>query len=138
MKAGSSNDPFSDDDQDEQPEEEPVEEIDDEGADANTSEPVPESRPEREEVVDERDTNSGSRLDQYPYKLRRDSVKDERDMVQLYVQNSTERRSTARKAEFEEEHEVDVYLTDWREAAFLAGVEERGIADVLREWGYDL
>ncbi|SHH66283.1 hypothetical protein [Halobaculum gomorrense] len=136
MKAGSSNDPFSDDDQDEQHEDEPTEAIDDDVAEV--AEPVSESPETQDDVVDERDTSSGSRLDQYPYKLRRDSVKDERDMVQLYVQDSTERRSAARKAEFEEEHEVDIYLTDWREAAFLAGVEDREIVGVLREWGYDI
>lgn len=77
--------------------------------------------------------------EQYPLKLRRDGVKDEREMVQFFLQNATEREENHAQSDVEDLLDEDVYLTDFREAAYLAGLRDpEATAEILREWGYDL
>lgn len=71
-----------------------------------------------------------------PLAMRRDGVKGERDMVPVWMQDDTEVRQKEVKQEVEEILGYDVYLTDFKEAAYLEGLSNpEGIAEKLEEWG---
>lgn len=121
MKSGAADSPFDDVDEDVQEDEEvagePLEEADQDEAAATESE----SKLSRED---------------YPLALRRDSVKDERDMVQFFLQGSTQREEDRRKPDLEDLVDEDVSLTDFREAVYLAGLENLEDAEeILEDWG---
>jgi len=87
------------------------------------------------------DSNTGqSGQSDYPFKLRRNNVKDERDNVhQLFVLDETDSEAVDAERELEDMLDEDVYRLDAREAIYLAGMQNLDdAAAVLREWGYDL
>ena len=74
---------------------------------------------------------------EYPLKLRRDNVKDERDMVQLFVLDETKQRANTAKSQLEQNVGQSIYLTDFREAAYLAGLQNLDdTVAILEDWGY--
>ncbi|WP_139172745.1 hypothetical protein [Halopelagius longus] len=75
----------------------------------------------------------------YPYLLRRKTAKDERTMVQFFLQEETTRRGSQSKVEVEQVLNEEILLTDFREAAFRAGLlHPESIIEILQTWGYDL
>lgn len=71
-----------------------------------------------------------------PWAVERNSVKSEREMVQFYLQESTQKREDDFKRDVEDEAGYDVYTTDLREAAYLVAMEHADeVAELLDEWG---
>lgn len=111
MKDGTGGDPFADD----------------------TGEGEQESVTEQGTPITEEDSGSSGVP---PYAMWRDGVKDGREMVPVWLQESTEDKLEAVKDDVEERLGYDVYLTDFKEAAVLEGLENPGaIARRLDEWG---
>lgn len=71
-----------------------------------------------------------------PYALRRSSVKEDREMVPFWLQDENEDRLGDVKGEVENRLGYEVYLTDFKEAVVLEGLENpAAIAERLDEWG---
>ncbi len=72
-----------------------------------------------------------------PYIFRRNGVKEDRRMVQYFLQADTEHIEDEATHAVEQELGTDVYLTDVREALVRVGADHiEEVADELREWGY--
>ncbi|GAA1280153.1 hypothetical protein GCM10009646_78940 [Streptomyces aureus] len=73
-----------------------------------------------------------------PWIYARDEITDDRVTVQLHLQQSSKTAESNARAEVEDELGESVKKADLREAALLVGLEHvDGVADQLREWGYD-
>lgn len=74
-----------------------------------------------------------------PYKLRREKVNEGREQVPFFLREDVINAEDELKDTLEEMLGGTVYKSDYREAAMI--VAQRNpelIAEVLREWGYDL
>jgi len=74
-----------------------------------------------------------------PYKLRREKVNEGREQVPYFLREEIIDAEDNLQNELEELLGEDVYKSDYREAAMV--VAQRNpelVAEVLREWGYDL
>lgn len=74
-----------------------------------------------------------------PYKLRRDRVNEGREQVPFFLREDVIDAEDGLQNSLEEMLGEDVYKSDYREAAMI--VAQRNpelVAEVLREWGYDL
>jgi len=74
-----------------------------------------------------------------PYKLRRDKVNEGRDQVPYFLREEIIEAEDELQDTLEELVGEDVYKSDYREASMV--VAQRNpelVAEVLREWGYDL
>jgi hypothetical protein len=74
-----------------------------------------------------------------PYKLRRDRVNEGREQVPFFLREDVIDAEDGLQNNLEEMLGEDVYKSDYREAAMI--VAQRNpelVAEVLREWGYDL
>ena len=73
-----------------------------------------------------------------PYIYARNGVKDDRKMIQYFLQEETEAIENDVKRAVESELGTDVYLTDLREALVrVAAKHPEEVADELRDWGYE-
>lgn len=137
MKSGSGDDPFADDDQtdDEVHEEETLQTPDGDPSQEET--PAPELTSTATPGVPDHPSDEASRL---PWIHRRDGVKDDRDHKTIhYTEHTVKRERRELRPALEERLGDDVELTDAREAAYLVGMDHVDeVADVLREWGYDI
>lgn len=89
-----------------------------------------------EDTPDESDRVS---VDSLPYKLRRGNVNEGREQVPYFLRPEVTEGEKQLKRTLESELGETVYKSDYREAAMV--VAQRNpelIAEVLREWGYDL
>ena len=78
-------------------------------------------------------------MDSIPYKLRRDKVNEGREQVPYFLREEVIEAEDGLRGTLEELLGESVYKSDYREAAMV--VAQRNpelVADVLREWGYDL
>ena len=78
-------------------------------------------------------------MDSIPYKLRRDKVNEGREQVPYFLRQEIIDAEADLQDTLEELLGENVYKSDYREAAMV--VAQRNpelIAEVLREWGYDL
>jgi hypothetical protein len=78
-------------------------------------------------------------MDSIPYKLRRDKVNEGREQVPYFLREEIIEAEGKLQDTLEELLGESVYKSDYREAAMV--VAQRNpelIAEVLREWGYDL
>lgn len=78
-------------------------------------------------------------VDSLPYKLRRQNVNDGREQVPYFLRPEITEREEGLKRTLEDDLGETVYKSDYREAAMV--VAQRNpelVAEVLREWGYDL
>ena len=78
-------------------------------------------------------------MDSIPYKLRRDKVNEGREQVPYFLREGVLEAEDELKDTLEELLGENVYKSDYREASMV--VAQRNpelIAEVLREWGYDL
>jgi hypothetical protein len=74
-----------------------------------------------------------------PYKLRRNKVNEGREQVPYFLREEIIEEEDQLQDTLEEILDEDVYKSDYREAAMV--VAQRNpelVAEVLREWGYDL
>lgn len=73
-----------------------------------------------------------------PYKFRRDTVKDERDHVDLFVLSETDGLETDAVRDLEDELGDSLSVIDAREAIYRAGLMNLDDAlGVLYGWGYE-
>lgn len=78
-------------------------------------------------------------MDSIPYKLRRDKVNEGREQVPYFLREEVIEAEQGLQNSLEAMLGEDVYKSDYREAAMV--VAQRNpelVAEVLREWGYDL
>jgi hypothetical protein len=78
-------------------------------------------------------------MDSIPYKLRRDKVNEGREQVPYFLREGVLEAEDELQDTLEELLGESVYKSDYREASMV--VAQRNpelIAEVLREWGYDL
>lgn len=74
-----------------------------------------------------------------PYKLRRDKVNEGREQVPYFLREEIIEAEDELQDTLEELVGEDVYKSDYREASMV--VAQRNpelVAEILREWGYDL
>jgi flagellar biosynthesis/type III secretory pathway M-ring protein FliF/YscJ len=130
LKSGSRDAGLDDDD----PEEPPAEAEDDDRSEAPEEQSSDDQTAEAEETGGERPT-----MDSIPYKLRRDRVNDGRDQVPFFLQEEVIDGEDELRDRLEEILGEDVYKSDYREAAMVVAQRKPElVAEVLREWGYDL
>ena len=130
LKSGSRDAGLDDDD----PEEPPVEAEDDDRSDSTDGQSSEEQTAEAEEAGGGRPT-----MDSIPYKLRRDRVNDGRDQVPFFLREEVIDGEDELRDRLEEILGEDVYKSDYREAAMVVAQRKPElVAEVLREWGYDL
>lgn len=78
-------------------------------------------------------------MESIPYKLRRDKVNEGREQVPYFIREEITEAEDDLQDTLEEILGEDVYKSDYREAAMV--VAQRNpelVAEILREWGYDL
>lgn len=78
-------------------------------------------------------------MDSIPYKLRRKKVNEGREQVPYFLRKEIIKAEDELQDTLEATLGEDVYKSDYREAAMV--VAQRNpelVAEVLREWGYDL
>lgn len=130
LKSGSRDAGLDDDD----PEEPPVKAEDDDRSDSTDGQSGEEQATEAEETGGGRPT-----MDSIPYKLRRDRVNDGRDQVPFFLREEVIDGEDELRDRLEEILGEDVYKSDYREAAMVVAQRKPElVAEVLREWGYDL
>lgn len=92
------------------------------------------------ESVDESKTGSQRpTIESLPYKLRREKVNEGREQIPYFLREDVIESESELQDTLEEQLGEDVYKSDYREAAMV--VAQRNpelVAEVLREWGYDL
>lgn len=78
-------------------------------------------------------------VDSIPYKLRRQNVNDGREQVPYFLRPEITAGEEELKQTLESDLGETVYKSDYREAAMVVAQRNPDlIAEVLREWGYDL
>lgn len=101
----------------------------DDRADSN-----PDDTPADTETATERPT-----MDSIPYKLRRDKVNEGRDQVPYFLREEVIEAEAELQNTLEDLLDESVYKSDYREAAMVVAQRDPElVAEVLREWGYDL
>lgn len=78
-------------------------------------------------------------VESLPYKLRRETVNEGREQVPYFLREEVTEGDDELQETLEDTLGETVYKSDYREAAMV--VAQRNpelVADVLREWGYDL
>lgn len=84
-------------------------------------------------------TQSRPAMDSIPYKLRRDKVNEGREQVPYFLREEIIDAEDELQDTLEEILGEDVYKSDYREAAMVVAQRNPAlVAEVLREWGYDL
>ena len=74
-----------------------------------------------------------------PYKLRRDKVNEGREQVPYFLREEIIEEEDQLQDTLEDILGEDVYKSDYREAAMVVAQRNPDlVAEVLREWGYDL
>lgn len=144
MKSGSGDDPFADDDADDTGDADDETTVDEHAGKDTAADPLQqESTPAPEPTsmatpgIPDHPSDESSTL---PWIHRRDGVKDNRDHKTIhYTEHTVKRERRELRPALEEHLGDDVELTDAREAAYLVGMDHVDeVADVLREWGYDI
>ena len=133
LKSGS-RDAGLDDDDESEPEEE------------STTEDVEETPEMNVEASESTTTDTGTSdeserptMDSLPYKLRREKVNEGREQVPYFLRDKVVDAEDELQETLEDILGETVYKSDYREAAMV--VAQRNpelVAEVLREWGYDL
>ena len=100
------------------------------GSDATTS-----SEPDHETDT----TADRPAMSSIPYKLRRDKVNEGREQVPYFLREEIIEEEDQLQDTLEDILGEDVYKSDYREAAMVVAQRNPDlVAEVLREWGYDL
>lgn len=113
-----------------------------ETGEAEESEEAEKAGEDEEETDPETEPESASQrptMDSIPYKLRREKVNEGREQVPYFLREEVVEAEDELQDTLEELLGENVYKSDYREASMV--VAQRNpelIAEVLREWGYDL
>ncbi|RJT07204.1 hypothetical protein D3261_03890 [Halococcus sp. IIIV-5B] len=74
-----------------------------------------------------------------PYKLRREKVNAGREQVPFFLRDEVVEAESDLQDALEEMVGENVYKSDYREAAMVVAQRNpKLVAEILREWGYDL
>lgn len=136
LKSGS-RDAGLDDEEEESVEQEPAEA--ETSTEASSSEPTDATAVETESTSEPEATAERPSMASIPYKLRREKVNEGREQVPYFLREEIIEAEDELQDTLEELLGEDVYKSDYREAAMV--VAQRNpelVAEVLREWGYDL
>ncbi len=128
--------------------------LDEEEAEAESveEEPVEESVPEGDTDTAETpgdavasggstdgDGNGRPSMESIPYKLRRSKVNEGREQVPFFLRKAVMDGEADLQDSLEAMLDEQVYKSDYREAAMIVAQRKPElVAEVLREWGYDL
>ena len=91
--------------------------------------------------TDGSDGSGGGRLtvESLPYTLRRDTVNEGRNQVPFFLREEVVDGEADLQDALEDALGEEVYKSDYREAAMVVAQRNPDlVAEVLREWGYDL
>lgn len=78
-------------------------------------------------------------MDSIPYKLRRKKVNEGREQVPYFLREEIIEAEDELQDTLEDTLGEDVYKSDYREAAMVVAQRDPDlVAEILREWGYDL
>lgn len=116
-----------------------TEQVDDPPAIVDDEDPEPVVTQEHAETTETTDEGDRPAMSSIPYKLRRDKVNEGREQVPYFLREDVIDAEDEFQDTLEELLGEDVYKSDYREAAMV--VAQRNpelVAEVLREWGYDL
>lgn len=106
---------------------------------ASRSESTDTTAVETESMSEPEPTSQRPSMASIPYKLRREKVNEGREQVPFFLREEVIEGEGGLQDTLEELLGEDVYKSDYREAAMV--VAQRNpelVAEVLREWGYDL
>lgn len=106
-----------------------------------TTEPEESTTAHTESDSDSNSEQGGQRpsMSSIPYKLRREKVNEGREQVPFFLREDVINAEDELKDTLEEMLGGTVYKSDYREAAMIVAQRNPDlIAEVLREWGYDL
>jgi hypothetical protein len=85
------------------------------------------------------DSDGRPTMDAVPYTLRRDRVNEGREQVPYFLREQVIDGEERLQDTLEQRLGEPVYKSDYREAAMVVAQRNpRLVANVLREWGYDL
>lgn len=144
LKSGSRDAGLEETEEDEEPEDDDSVEAETTGEDSESSEQQtasPESETETDSTTSSDDEGAGQRptMSSIPYKLRREKVNEGREQVPYFLREEIIDAEDELQTTLEDILGEDIYKSDYREAAMV--VAQRNpelVAEVLREWGYDL
>ncbi len=84
-------------------------------------------------------TDDRPSMESIPYKLRRSKVNEGREQVPFFLRDEVMDGEADLQDSLEAMLDEQVYKSDYREAAMIVAQREpQLVAEVLREWGYDL
>lgn len=107
--------------------------------DVDQSSPDPQTTESAERDTGRADTDARPSMDAIPYKLRREKVNEGREQVPFFLRETVVDGEDDLRDALEEALGEDVYKSDYREAAMVVAQRHPDlVAEVLREWGYDL
>lgn len=101
----------------------------------------PETEPQKtsDRAVDSESTTQRPSMSSIPYKLRRDKVNEGREQVPYFLREEIIDAEDELQDALEAMLGEDVYKSDYREAAMVVAQQNPElVAEILREWGYDL
>lgn len=140
LKSGSRDAGLDESEDDVQQGDEPAEEISSAENEASVdSAPAEANETSTKSVTDSESDSRRPTIDSIPYKLRREKVNEGREQVPYFLREGIIEAEADLQDTLEELLGEDVYKSDYREAAMV--VAQRNpelVAEVLREWGYDL
>ncbi|WP_199268394.1 hypothetical protein [Halomarina oriensis] len=108
------------------------------------SQPATDESPTNEQEATRSDTESASdssrpSMSAIPYKLRRNKVNEGREQVPYFLREEVIDAESDLQESLEGMLGESVYKSDYREAAMVVAQRRPElVAEVLREWGYDL
>jgi hypothetical protein len=109
------------------------------GDDATTGGEVSESPGESGGVDPVASSGDRPSMESIPYVLRRSKVNEGRDQVPFFLREPVVEGGTELQERLEAMLGEEVYKSDYREAAMVVAQRRPElVAEVLREWGYDL
>lgn len=92
-----------------------------------------------ETMEDTESTAQRPAMSSIPYKLRREKVNEGREQVPYFLREEVIDAEDELQDTLEELLGEDVYKSDYREASMVAAQRNPElVAEILREWGYDL
>lgn len=147
LKSGSRDAGLDESDEEEQPVEKASEERDTSSEDQSVSERTDPETDDSEETSSaspesQSDDDAGETrptMSSIPYKLRREKVNEGREQVPYFLRSEIIAAEEDLQDALEEMLGENVYKSDYREAAMVVAQRRPElIAEVLREWGYDL
>lgn len=97
------------------------------------------SRADESETDTSESASDRPSMDAIPYKLRRDKVNEGREQVPYFLREEVIDSEDDLQQALEEQLGEKVYKSDYREAAMVVAQRNPAlVAEVLRQWGYDL